>query len=182
MTAEDDLKDVLLPGEQVLWSGHPDWDKAEHPKTGWRAKAGTIKFSAAMLVALVVMMVFGMIFDPKGFVGVMLGVLIALSAVSFIIALVALFNTDSPAQVRHDHVYAITDKRIIIHDRSKLTTHSIMGATLFAVVTTPNGSTKNINLSYGYHEEDVATLHSLSDPATPEKLLIEYFSRRKAEK
>jgi hypothetical protein len=181
MTDKDELKDVLLPEERVLWSGKPEWDYAERPKTGWGAKSGVIKFAVSVFLIISVLMAFGMLFDPEGFAGGILGVLILLSAISFVIALFNIFDKHDPMQLRHDHLYAITNNRIIIHDLSKLTTRSIMGPVLYEVSTVQNGSVHDINVNFANKEEDFATFHALSDCAAAEKLLIEKFSRRKVE-
>ncbi len=175
------MKDVLLPDEKVLWSGRPKWDYAERPKTGWRAKSGVIKFAVIIFLIISVLIAFGMLFDPEGFASGILGVLILVSAISFVVALVNIFDNHDPMHIRHDHLYAITNNRIIIHDRSKLTTRSIMGPVLYAVSTVKNGSTNDININFANKEQDFATFYALSDCAAPEKLLIEKFSRRKAD-
>jgi len=178
----DDLKDILLDGEEVLWSDKPDWSKAEGPKKGWRAKSGVIKFAATMLLAFFAMMAFGMVFDPEGFASGILGVLILLSAISFVVALLNFFDKNDSMQIRYDHIYAITNRRIIVHERSRLTTQSVMGPVLFEVATIQNGSVKNLSFSYAHPDEGFATMYALSDASAPEKLMIERFSRRKAEK
>ncbi|GJL92553.1 hypothetical protein [Hyphococcus sp.] len=178
----NDLKDILLDGEKVLWSGKPDWDRAEQPKTGWRAKSGVVKFALATLFSFIVLMAFGMIADPQGFASGVLGVFIVILAISFVIALLNVFDRSAPAQIRYDHFYAITDWRLIIHDRNKDTTQSVMGSILFEVTTTQNGETKNLCVSYAHPDDGFAILHALSDARPAEKLLLKNFSRRKAEK
>lgn len=173
----NELKDILLDGEEVLWSGRPEWENAERPKTGWRAKSGVIKFAVIVFLIFGVLMAFGMLFDPKGFASGMLGVLILIAAIPFVIALLNVFDRRAPAHIRYDHTYAITDRRLIIHDRNKDTTQSVMGRILFEITTTQNGETKNLCVSYAHPDDGFATLYALSDAHTAEKLLLKHFSR-----
>ncbi len=175
----DELKEILLDGEKVLWSGKPDWMKAEPIKKGLRAKAGTIKFLAAASLIFMAMMGVGAIFEPSGFVNVMLGTIIIFTAIAIFIALVNAFQSEHSILEHQDHVYAITDQRLIIHDRSRLTTHSLMGAILYEISTVPNGSVKNLNISYAHPDEGFCTLYALIDVTVPEKILLERMAFRK---
>jgi hypothetical protein len=176
-----DLDDILVDGETVLWTGAPNWASASKPKTGWRAKTGTIKFAALMLFAFLTMMAFGMLVDAQGFAGGMLGVLILLSAIAFVIAFFNVIANEETKIIQQDHLYAITDMRVIIHDRTHGTTQSVLGPVLLEVATGWNGETKNLNIRFTHGEDDFATLFALIDAETPAKLLIKNFSRRKAE-
>lgn len=180
----DDLQDILLDGEEVLLSGNPDWENAERPKTGWRAKSGAIKFALIMFISFSAMMAWGAFFDPQAFAGGMLGVLIFLSAISFVVALMIVFGENDyldPSLIRHDHVYAITETRMIIHDRSKITTQSVIGPVLLEVTTTLNGAVRNLSVSFAQSDSGFAIMYALADAHIPERLLIERFSQRKAE-
>lgn len=177
----DDLKDILLENEKVLWSGAPKWELAERPKRGWRAKSDVFKFALTMLISFLVMMAWGVIFDPHGFASGILGVLIVFAAMAFAIAIMNVFGSNDPLQVRHDHLYAITDRRVIIRDRSKLTTRSLLGSILYEISTIRNGKTFDLNLSYNYPGDGYATFHALTDATEPERLLLSQFTLRKVE-
>ncbi|MEE2691221.1 MAG: hypothetical protein VX640_06755 [Pseudomonadota bacterium] len=179
MTAENDLRDILLPGETMVWSGRPDWQNAEKPATGWRSKSGAIKFAAIMLLVFIVMMAWGAIFDPRGFASGILGVLIVIAALAFVIAVMNILDRQPSAIIRHDHLYAITDRRLIIHDVSKLTTRSITGPIIYEVQSVENGDVKDLNIRYSHSEDGIATFYALKDVVAPQKLLLEQFSFRK---
>ena len=180
MTAQNDLRDILLPGETIVWSAKPNWQKAEKPATGWRSKSGAIKFAMIMLLAFIGMMTWGAIFDPRGFASGILGVLIVITALTFVIAVMNILDGQPSAKTRHDHLYAITDRRMLIHDLSKLTTRSIMGPIVYEIQSIENGDVKDINISYSHSEDGFAAFWALDDAVTPQKLLLEQFSFRKA--
>lgn len=177
----DELNDILLDNETVFWTERPDWEKAERPKAGWRAKSGAIKFALIMLFSFAAMMAWGMIFDPQGFAGGTLGVLIALSFISLAIAAFNIVDSSDDIYVRHDHIYAITNRRILIRNNSKLTTRSLTGSVVYEINTERNGSVFDITVAYNYPGDGYATFHALADPKIPEKLLLNHFALRKAE-
>ena len=174
----DEIENLLLDGEKVLWSGKPDWTKVEPIKTGWRAKAGTIKFLIAASLIFMSLMGAGAIFNPSGFTSVVLGAIIFFNVITIFIALMMVFQSEQPFPDHPDHVYAITDRRLIVFERSKISTNSFTTNSFCGVHNRPNGDVRDLELSYGY--DNSLILYALPDADQVEKIILERFTTMKA--
>ncbi len=171
----DDLKDILLDGEEVLWSGKP---VLTHVKNSSIKKK--LKHLAWMLFAALVAAYFfyvGNMSNQTGFVQVLSGITIILIAIGLVIATFAFFDKGSVALSSLGQIYAVTNRRVIVIDTKKHWRQFILGRSVIGLSIKNNGEYGDVHISYG--DEDFLSMSALPDADVVERLLLENFAAKR---
>jgi len=172
----DDFKDILLEGEQVVWSGRPDPAFYKATRPFWKHKL--VHFAWLLLIAAIFLVLSEI--DSRlrnsGLVGDVVGIFAILVAIGFAFTLATFFNfKDHRTPPQYDS-YTITDRRLIVSNAKTKATHSVFPRSVYRI--TNNAGHKHITLSVhvlgGY--EQVLVLHGLRDASEVEKMIAQRFS------
>lgn len=176
----NDLDDILLDDEIVIWRGAPDIPQARKRTLKGRVKRGAI--GGALLITAAAIFFTATYFNIGGFGGALIGV------IGFIIGIVGLgaFGTVSTPQAddfppgKPDIVYALTNQRLIQWEK-----HSGAMTSIAAGGCTYLSLHRDANL-YGikvgsFGEYDQIYLDSIPDGPAVERLIRQHLMPRKTE-
>ena len=108
----DDLKDILLDGETVLWRGAPDYSHAKSkPRTKAQLQRERVIWSLIAFVVTAALFSLGYFFSLTGFIGTFLSTLVAFFGVGTLIGVSRLFAIDIKVYDRWDQ-FLVTDRRV----------------------------------------------------------------------
>lgn len=174
----DDLKDILLDDEEVLWSGQSAVKSIKSSSTKKKLKHLAWMLFAASVAAYLIYI--GNYPNQTGFVQVLAGIIIVLIAIGLVIAAFAFFDKGSEAQSSSKQLYAVTDKRVIIVDIEKHWRQYLMGRSVVALHVKTTGDVKDLQIIYG--NDGFMMMSALPDADLVERLLIENFALKREQK
>lgn len=177
----DEIKDILLDGEEVLWSGKPDLSLANPPAPNWRRKLTHFLWVLGFAIVAIFLTKVGSQPNVSGFVQVILGIVIVTIAIGLIPAVLAFFDFNDVIAPRDAEFYAITDRRLIVLNITKKAREYVMKNSVSSIHTAENGSAYDLTISHGWGA-DFVTLYALSDAKDVEKIILDNFSIRSSEK
>lgn len=171
-----DINDILLNGEEVLWSGAPDPDLVKSLAPYWRRKLVHFLWIVGFGGVAVLLYFVGRDLTAEGFVQILIGILIVFFALGVILATVAFFDfKDRAISYQHD-LYAITGRRLIVMNTERNSTHSVFPNSVCYLTNNANNKHATLAVYIGYGEDDCLLLHGLPDADKVEKMIAEKFS------
>lgn len=173
----DEIKDKLLDGEDVLWSGRPVVTDRRGPSKIVRNKLKHVAWMLFFALVAVYLFYVGNYPSQTGFVQAISGVVIVIIGIGLLIATIALLNTDSQAHPQRRQLYAVTNKRVLIVDTDGHWRQNILGRSIVGLRVSKNGNEKDIQIDHG--NDDYTLMSALPDADVVERLLIENFAAKK---
>ncbi|NOX95214.1 MAG: hypothetical protein GXP04_09015 [Alphaproteobacteria bacterium] len=178
----DEIKDILLVGEEILWSGTPDQNNAKSVPPYWRRKLTHFLWVLGFSIAAIFLTKVGNQPNVSGFVQVILGIVIVVIAIGLIPAVLTFFDFKDDIAPHQAEFYAITDRRLIVLNTTKKTREYVLKNSVSYISTTENGSVYDLTVSHGWGEADFVTLYALPDTKDVEKIILDKFSIRSNKK
>lgn len=156
----DDFNNILVDGEQIVWSGRPTWGREKSRFAYLRGKIISSLFLIAFLTG-------SLEFARSENNGV---------AIAFLIfagfAALFLFSQSPSSSRRRDKHYLMTDRRILVLRERPEERVSFSISAITALNLAANGGVRDVTLRTGDGEADFVTLYALEDAAKFEKLLV----------
>ena len=179
MASPGNIEELLVEGEQVIWSGSPDWNSSGHTPF-WRGKVNLFLWSFVVALALVATIWIGgrvpegafyrPILQAFGVVLIVVEVGLLMHAVDF-----------SKSARSPDEHYAVTNQRLLILDHRLGQRLSVAPGCIRYLTLVENGNAHDLWFSINDDDDDnQRVLYALKEGASIEKLLLENFVRRKA--
>ena len=163
----EDFKNILLEGEEVLWSAKPDWALAKPWWRYWTRRWVAFLFATAFFVAA-----YFFIKESSEAGGI-------ISSIFGVFAFSLMF-VRSPEEARNkDEGYAVTNIRLIIIREGGFERYSAALSALTAFQARKNGKVTDLTIRTGAGEDDYVTLFALTDSAAAEALIAANLPRGK---
>ena len=177
--AETVIRKVMLEGEELLWSGQPDWSNLPRPtRLKDRLKAlGMFLMAGATAVILVT---WGLRASLEGFAAMLVILGVALSGIILFVSFNRLLN---PGTLSLDEeYYGLTDRRLICISRSNWRRTSVMKGFVAGLECVAVGNRFDVNVALTLDPGDAGDfeyntvgirLRAVPDGPEVEKLLLE---------
>jgi hypothetical protein len=175
----DEIENLLLDGEKVLWSGKPDWTKARVREYSVKSKIIHALWIVVIVSITAVIFKFGNQASTDGFIRPVLGVLVIIFLLISVGVIGAFFDFGKSSTVKPLEEYAITDRRLLIVNPTKGSHASYFPGSMYYLETIPNGELQDVAFQYGSDEHRFETLHALNDAEAVERLLHEKFAAKR---
>lgn len=115
----DDLKDILLDGETVLWRGASDFSRAQRkPESHKTRQLHRLGWLAGLATLAVGSYSFGHFLNLTGFVGTLVAVLTVFLIIGTLFVFSRLFAKDIIVREKLD-IYLVTDRRVMALDKDR---------------------------------------------------------------
>ncbi|WP_394692763.1 hypothetical protein [Hyphobacterium sp.] len=177
--AETVIRNVMVKDEELLWSGQPDWANSPRPtKAKDRLKA--FGMCAAAGTATVLLATWGLSSPIEGFLAILLGIGVVMSAIILLASFITMVNPGTPAL--DEEYYGLTDRRLICISRSNWRRTSIMRGFVAGVDCVAVGKRYDVYVVLAPDfegDDDLVTypvailLRAIPDGPEVEKLLLE---------
>ncbi len=172
-TTVDDLEDILLDGEELLWSGRPDWDRAKPVRSVLRQRATVLLFAAGFGLTAASLIWIGSLLSLQGFASAVAAVCVGILFVASGFTLLSAFEVKKDFLYPYSDEYAITNKRLIIRRPESHEEWSLTKGAVCYLVLKPNGDVFNLELYPDPGDHNFHTLYALSDANVAKKLALE---------
>jgi len=160
----DDLKDILLDGETVLWRGAPDIEAGD--KAGrWQAFRINLLWITGGLAVGSFLLWNGLTHELSIFLQVVNALFLMLAAALVIVPIVNLVTYKH--YDRSDERYILTNRRLLIINSVTSEQHSAFPNAMTSIDLRRNGKVHNLTIAYGFDGEDwpSITLHAIHEGA-----------------
>jgi len=171
----DEIKDILLEGEKVLWSGKPDLSLAKPPTPYWRRKMvhlGWLLITAAVVAVCLwasrAFSVISLVFNTIAVIGI----------VGLIPGILAFFDFKDSAEDPSKHHYTLTNYRLIALLEDYRVKKELFPNSVIAIEAYTEQSPKRLNIFYGQSENEFVSLVGLTDVEHVQKLITETLALR----
>ncbi len=178
----DDFNDILLEGEEILWSGKPDSNLMKPLAPYWRRKLNHFLWIAAFAALAGVLVYLGNLPNVAGMLQVVIGVVIVVILLGVIFASISFLDFKDEAIPPQSDFYAITNKRLIVVNAAKNKNQYIFPNSISYISTNTQNTHRTLSVAYGHGEGDSLLMHGLRDAELVEKMIVEKFSIRSDEK
>ncbi len=178
----NDINDILLDGEQVLWSGAPDSALMKPLAPYWRRKLTHFFWLLFFALIFLGLLELETRLDREG----MMDNAVMVIAVAILIgtvfgALTFLDFKDSAVPHQYD-LYAITDRRLIVMNTKRHSSNSAFKNSVCYLANNTSNKHRTLSVHIGYGENDCLLLHGLPDANLVEKMVAEKFSIKEEKK
>ena len=178
----DEIKDILLDGEEVLWSGKPDLTLAKPLAPYWRRKSTHFFWLTFFTMIFLALFHLESRVDRSGMIDNAVMVVAIIVLIGVLLGGVAFFDfKDSTNHHQHD-LYAITNRRLIVLNTRQKSTHSAFANSVCYLTNNISNKHRTISVHIGYGEDDCFLLHGLPDATIVEKMIAEKFSIKEEKK
>ena len=174
----NDINDILLDGETVLWSGAPDQSLVKAPAPYWRRKL--VHFASLIGVAGLVA---GCIWAARIFpaIGLVFNTLAVVGVAGLIPGTLAFFDFKDSAEDPSKQSYVLTDRRLVVLLRDGEEKKQIFANSAVAIETYKKQSPVRLNIFFGQSENDFVSLVGLSEIDRVEKMITQTLAPRSSE-
>lgn len=176
-----DIDDLLLEGETVIWRGAPDFSRAKvKPTSRGAARLQHLAWSIGLIAATISTVLIGQNWLSEGFLSLLLAfIAVVMGIAAVIVTGTLLFQSGhiqwgasfGDPQAR----YALTSKRLIVQSDATRRA-SIMPAGIGSLRLEPNGEVFDLCVVGGAGEDDFTYLQAIPDGPAVERLILEILS------
>ncbi len=156
----DNLKDILLEDEQVIWSGRPDPELVSPLAPYWKRKLKHLLWLLFTALVVVALIWWGRTAPAFSF---LFFVLAAIGIIGIIPATITLFDFNDQAEDPSKHRYLLTNSRLIVRTAEVGVEKEIFPNAIVAIELYKKQSPSRLNIFYGQSENEFVSLVGLSN-------------------
>ena len=165
----DDLKDILLDGEEVLWSGAPDPSLVTPLAPFWRRKLFHLIWTIGFLLFAATLTYYATTLNLDGLFKGIVGFVITAIMIGVIFSFLSFVDFRDRAHPPDTETYYLTNLRLLTINRTTKRRLSIFAGHVSSVEVAKSG----ISLGGDSGEGSWIALRGIKDSAEIEKLIIE---------